>query len=217
MKLLMRYATLATALVIGAGMSVQAETLEVEYKRFYSHTKKLNNDDTKDLQFAFGFINVRKPGELCTVNSAEVVTQKVTLPLTVTPEYRFTVPTEKALKLAEAKIRIDLAENANQCDMSVQLETTEALLKTNYQASDLNNIFQQYSAFFNAMGSFMSFMMPSVEGLNFQFSDPNLDVVINDNLRIEQGMLRLKKPQLMQLKELELPLKPLRITALTSK
>ena len=146
-----------------------------------------------------------------------MVTQKVTLPLIVTPEYRFTVPTEKALKLAEAKIRIDLAENANQCDMSVQLETTETLLKTNYQASDLNNILQQYSAFFNAMGSFMSFMMPSVEGLNFQFSDPNLDVVINDNLRIEQGMLRLKKPQLMQLKELKLPLRPLRVTALTSK
>ena len=217
MKSIMHYVMLATTLALGAGMNAQAETLEVEYKRFYSHTKKLNNDDTKDLQFAFGFVNVRNPGKLCIVKSAEVVTQKVTIPLTVTPEYRFTVPTEKALKLAEAKIRIDLAENANQCDMSVQLETTESLLKTNYQASDLNNILQQYSAFFNAMGSFMSFMMPSVEGLNFQFSDPILDVVINENLRIEQGMLRLSKSQLVKLKELPLPLKPLRITALTSK
>ena len=217
MKLLPYFLTLATIVMVGTSYITHAETLEVEYKRFYSHTKKLNNEDTQDLQFAFGFINVRKPGELCTVHSAEVVTQKVTLPLTVTPEYRFTVPTEKALKLADAKIRIDLAENANQCDMSVQLETTEALLKTTYNTSELNNIYQQYSAFFNAMGSFMSFMMPSVEGINFQFSDPNLDIVINNDLRIEQGMLRIKKPQLSQLKKLKLPVEPLRITALTAK
>ncbi|MCP3427457.1 DUF2987 domain-containing protein [Opacimonas viscosa] len=217
MKLLPYFLTLATIVMVGTSHVTLAETLEVEYKRFYSHTKKLNNEDTQDLQFAFGFINVRKPGVLCTVHSAEVVTQKVTLPLNVSPEYRFTVPTEKALKLAEAKIRIDLAENANQCDMSVQLETTKALLKTTYNTSELNNIYQQYSAFFNAMGSFMSFMMPSVEGINFQFSDPNLDIVINNDLRIEQGMLRIKKPQLAQLKQLNLPVKPLRITALTAK
>lgn len=217
MKLLPYFLTLATIVMVGTSHITLAETLEVEYKRFYSHTKKLNNEDTQDLQFAFGFINVRKPGVLCTVHSAEVVTQKVTLPLNVSPEYRFTVPTEKALKLAEAKIRIDLAENANQCDMSVQLETTKALLKTTYNTSELNNIYQQYSAFFNAMGSFMSFMMPSVEGINFQFSDPNLDIVINNDLRIEQGMLRIKKPQLAQLKQLNLPVKPLRITALTAK
>ena len=217
MKLLPYFFTLATIVMVGTSHITLAETLEVEYKRFYSHTKKLNNEDTQDLQFAFGFINVRKPGVLCTVHSAEVVTQKVTLPLNVSPEYRFTVPTEKALKLAEAKIRIDLAEHANQCDMSVQLETTKALLKTTYNTSELNNIYQQYSAFFNAMGSFMSFMMPSVEGINFQFSDPNLDIVINNDLRIEQGMLRIKKPQLAQLKQLKLPVKPLRITALTAK
>ena len=101
--------------------------------------------------------------------------------------------------------------------MSVQLETTPSLLKTQYLNIDLNNIYQQYSAFFNAMGSFMSFMMPSVEGLNIQFSDPRFDYVINETLRIEQGMLRLNKQQLSTLKDVKLPQKPLRITALTSK
>jgi len=80
--------------------TVQADVIEVEYKRFYSHTKKLDSEDTQSLQFAFGFVNVRQPGTLCAIRTANIITPKKTLSLEVSPEGRFTVPTEKALKLA---------------------------------------------------------------------------------------------------------------------
>ena len=95
-----------------------AEVIEVEYKSFYSHVKKLDDEDTNALQFAFGFIKVGE-GRLCEVRDAHIITDKKMIPLDVTDEYRFTVPTDRVLKLAEARVSIDLAEPANQCDMSV--------------------------------------------------------------------------------------------------
>ncbi|MFQ3192716.1 MAG: hypothetical protein ACI936_003869, partial [Paraglaciecola sp.] len=35
---------------------VIADEVEVRYKTFYSHVKKLDNEDTQALQFAFGFM-----------------------------------------------------------------------------------------------------------------------------------------------------------------
>ena len=111
------------ALVLLLGLMTvdsKAETIDVEYSRFYSHVKKLDNEDTQALQFAFGFLRVGE-GRLCGVSSAEIVTDKKTMSLDVSDEGRFTVPTERALKLADALVRISLDEAANVCDMSVQL------------------------------------------------------------------------------------------------
>ena len=62
---------------------VSAETISVEYKRFYSHVKKLNNEDTQALQFAFGFQHIHHD-RLCVVNEAKIITEKQTLLLEVT-------------------------------------------------------------------------------------------------------------------------------------
>ncbi len=134
----------ASSLFVGvASTNVAAETIDVEYSRFYSHVKKLDNEDTQALQFAFGFVRVGE-GRLCEVNGASIVTDKKTMPLTVSEEERFTVPTEKALKLANALVRIDLNERANVCDMSVQLETKPEYLKQHYTKEDLTFLYAQY-------------------------------------------------------------------------
>ncbi|MCU7554113.1 DUF2987 domain-containing protein [Alteromonas sp. ASW11-19] len=195
---------------------LSAETIEVEYSRFYSHVRKLNSEDTNALQFAFGFLRVGE-GRLCGINDAEIVTDKQTLPLQVSEENRFTVPSEKVLKMADALIRIDLAEAANVCDMSVQLETKPEYLKQSYTAEELTELLENYRAFFNEMGSFLSFMMPTVEGLMVHFSDPNLDYLIEDAPAVNNGMLMLDMDWLDKDKGIELPEKPLRITAMASK
>ncbi|MFT6990518.1 MAG: hypothetical protein ACJASL_002496, partial [Paraglaciecola sp.] len=67
-----------------------AETLEVEYKSFYSHVKKLDDPATNALRFAFGFVHIAEK-RLCHISSAQIITQKQTLPLTVENNNRFTV------------------------------------------------------------------------------------------------------------------------------
>ncbi|MCW8092373.1 DUF2987 domain-containing protein [Alteromonas sp. ASW11-130] len=193
-----------------------AETLQVEYSRFYSHIRKLNSEDTNALQFAFGFLRVGE-GRLCNITAAQIVTPKQTMPLKITDEYRFTVQNEKALKLADAVVEISLAEPANVCDMSVQLETKPAYLKKSYSNEELQLLLDQYTAFFNEMGSFLSFMMPTVQGLNIQFEDPYMDHVFKEEPHIQNGMLRLDKDWFEHGKGLNLPVKPLRITAIASK
>jgi hypothetical protein len=194
-----------------------ADTLEVEYSSFYSHVKKLDDPDTDALRFAFGFQHIAQK-RLCHIISANIVTQKQVLPLTVENNDRFTVPTDKILKMAKAQVIIELDDQANRCDMSVQLETLPSFLKTQYSHDELLLLFNQYQAFFDEMGSFLSFMMPSTEGLMFQFN--NEDVRLPESLQPllnKQGALTLSKTWLMQSDGLALPNKPLRITAIVEK
>ena len=191
------------------------ETIDVEYSRFYSHVKKLDNEDTQALQFAFGFIRVGE-GRLCGIEKADIVTDKQTMSLDVSDEGRFTVPAEKALKLANALVRISLEERANVCDMSVQLETKPEYLKQYYTKDELSFLYDQYSAFFNEMGSFLSFMMPSVKGLMVQFEDKFLDFTTPQGVTINNGILQLDEAWINDAKGLTLPEAPLRITAMAS-
>ena len=206
---------LVSALCGLSGLTAHAESIDVEYSRFYSHVKKLDNEDTQALQFAFGFVRVGE-GRLCGIKNAEIVTDKQTLPLEISNEGRFTVPTEKALKLANALVRIDLKEAANVCDMSVQLETKAEYLKQYYSQEELTFLFEQYAAFFNEMGSFLSFLMPSVKGLMIQFDDKNLDFITPQGVQINNGVLQLEQQWISEAKGLTLPRAPLRITAMAS-
>jgi len=208
---------ISNVILLVAGCSLlqtqlRAETLDVEYSSFYSHVKKLDDPDTNALRFAFGFQHIAEK-RLCNISSAKIITQKQTLPLTVEKNNRFTVPTDKILKIAKAKVVIELDDQANRCDMSVQLETLPSFLKTQYSHDELLLLFNQYQAFFDKMGGFLSFMMPSAEGLLFHF---DVDESFPESLQAlvdENGAIALSKTWIMQQKDLYLPYKPLRITA----
>lgn len=187
------------------------ETLDVEYASFYSHVKKLQNEDTQALRFAFGFKHIAEP-RLCKISSAKILTQKQTIPLVVEANNRFTVPTDKILKMAKALVLIEIKDQANQCDMSVQLETQPQYLMTNYSEADLDYLLKQYQAFFNDMGGILSFMMPEVDGLVLHFeADTELS---GSQLTISKdNRLRLNLEQLKSIDKLDFPVKPIRITA----
>lgn len=193
-----------------------AGELVVEYKTFHSHVKKLNSEDTNALQFAFGFLNIHTKS-LCKIESARISTQKKQIPLAVSPENRFTVPNEKALRQADAKVILVLKEASNICDISVQLETKPEYLKDIYTKQDLQYLYEQYQAFFNEMGGFMSFMMPQVEGITFQFNDTSLQEKLSNGMKIENGILRIQPEDFVILDRIWLRHTPKRVTALTSK
>lgn len=192
-----------------------ADTLSVEYKSFYSHVSKLNNDETSALQFAFGFLNIQSK-ELCTIRSAQISTEKVQIPIIVSDEMRFTVPSDKVLKLARAMVVIDLLEASNICDMSVQLETKSEYLKDTYTSNELQMLLTQYAAFFDDMGGFLSFMMPKVSGIRMLFQDKDLSVTLTEGLIIKQGELHIDSSDIPLLTSLKLPTPPVRITAITT-
>jgi hypothetical protein len=191
-------------------------SLRVEYSSFYSHVRKLDDEETSALQFAFGFKRVQSDS-LCVITKAYIHTQKQDIPLVVTEEQRFTIPSEKALNMAKAQVALSFVEPANQCDMSVQLETKPEWLKTQYSRSELSTLFAQYQTFFDDMGSFLSFLMPSVNGLVVHFSDSKLNKTLSNELVIRNGILPLSKAWLSSAKGLTLPAMPLRITASTVK
>jgi len=191
-----------------------AEQIEVEYSRFYTHLKKIDKEELNALQFSFGF---KKAGEsyLCDISQATIVTQKMTIPLTIDKYHRFTLPTEKALKLANAFVTIDLQQPANQCDMSVQLETKPEYLKTSYQQQELTFLSAQYKQFFSEMGSFLSFLMPSSDGLKFTFDDTPSLLEHNKDVVIKKQEVEISDKAIQQAKlGLNFSQKPIRINGL---
>ena len=207
------------ALLLVAALSLPcfAGQLEVEYSSFYGHLKKIDKEELNALQFSFGF---KKAGEsaLCHINSANIITQKVTLPVEINEFERFTLPTEKALNMAKAVVALDLTEPNNQCDMSVQLETKAEYLKTTYTVAELKILAAQYKAFFADMGGFLSFMMPSTKGLKLLFAEPILHMNTESGLQVEGKELLLSDEWLAAMsKDLVLRHNPLRITAIVEK
>ncbi len=119
----MRKGVLITAVLSGLwAIPAQAGTLKLEYSSLYSHTRKLDPETMPALQFAFGFAHQQQQ-RLCNIKEAFIHTQKQNIALKVTPENRFTVPSERALKLDKAVVNIELDDMADDCDMSVQLES----------------------------------------------------------------------------------------------
>jgi hypothetical protein len=194
-----------------------ANTLDIEYASFYSHLRKIDNADMAALQFSFGFKKVAE-NRLCQITGGRLITQKVTMDIAVNEEQRFTLPTEKALKLANAVVSLELQEAANQCDLSVQLETKPIFLRQHYSAADLQNLSEQYAEFFDSMGGFLDFLMPSSKGLVLHFAQaPILDTqeagltVKGNDLTISQAWIASNK------NPLNFMIEPLRITALVVK
>lgn len=206
---------LGTALLF-YGFTLSAETLIVPYSSFYSHSKKIVGEETNALQFAFGFKLVQST-ELCTINSALIHTQKQDLPITLIKQQRFTVPSDKVLKMARAEVVLELQQAANRCDMSVQLETKADYLKHRYSKQELQMLLDQYQAFFNGMGSFLSFMMPEVQGLTLHFSDESQLPSLPEGLKLDKRKLLLSSEWIASAKGLKLDKAPLRITAIVVK
>ncbi|BDX06533.1 DUF2987 domain-containing protein [Planctobacterium marinum] len=159
-------------LVIGlSGNSLWAGELHLEYADFYSHLRKLNGEELQSLQFAFGFLHVQSK-DLCRVSSVLIDTDKKDIDVPVQSNRRFVLPNEKALKMAKARLLVKLEEPQNQCDLSVLLEVKPELFAEPVNASQLLSYFHSFEAFFDKMGGFLSFMMPSPEGLQITFNDP---------------------------------------------
>ena len=210
------YCFVYVGLVLGLGNSANAEILSVEYKSFYSHVKQLDKEEMDALQFAFGFLNIHTKN-LCGVKEARISTEKKQIPLKVSEENRFTVPSERALNLAKALVIVELEQASNVCDMSVQLETKPEYLKRQYSQNDLIKLLTQYETFFDKMGGFLSFMMPSVTGITLVFPSSLEDQSLDNGLQIVEGNLFLNESAIESLNTLNLPVAPSRIIAVTKK
>lgn len=157
-------------------------TTEIEYKVFYSHLRKLNLEEHSALQFAFGFQH-HNSNELCKLTNVLIHTPKIDIPVDISTLNRFSLPKERALKLAEAKIQITfLSEDPNDCDMSVLLQIKPEILGESITASNLRLANTQFKAFFET--GLLSLLMPETKGIKLH---------LKRNASVEDTPLKLGK------------------------
>jgi|GEM_PF-3912839 len=154
----------------------EAETndafLSVEYKKFYIHLRKLDPEDMPRLHFAFGFI-LPKTKAICPIENVYIHTPKQDIPITTAHTNRFSLPKERALKLAEAEVHVrfqsqfllDYGVTADMCNLSVRLEANLPQ-KAALPPTELQSLNIEFKTFFEKMGAgLFSFMMPEPHGV----------------------------------------------------
>lgn len=144
--------------------------IDAEYKVFYSNVKRLKDESTAALRFRFRFVDVESKHS-CQFDSLYIHTQKKDLPISVSSSGHFSVPSEKALYWASAKIRSTGHPKNQTCQLESGIETKPEYLKPRYDRDELVYLDKQYDNFFSAMGSMMAFLMPKNQGLRVEFPD----------------------------------------------
>lgn len=146
--------------------------LKVEYKNFYTHLRKLDPQHLPHLHFAFGFI-LPKSKSTCAIDDVLIHTPKKDIPIAISSANRFSLPRERALKLADAEVHIqfqsqffdDYGVTAEACDLSVRLEANLRQQAT-LSAKELQALNADFKSFFENMGiGLFSFMMPEPQGI----------------------------------------------------
>lgn len=151
-------------------VSEQTQITEIEYKVFYSHLRKLDPEEFDALQFAFGF-KKHNSDEMCQLRKVLIHTPKKDMDVRVTAQNRFTLPKEKALKLAEATVKLDFDYAPSKCDMSVLLQANPEWLGEEITSDKLRYLNNQFKAFFDSMGGgLFSFLMPETKGIKLHLN-----------------------------------------------
>ena len=157
--------------LFSALMIAPTQAIDTEYKVFYSNVKRLKDESTEALRFRFRFVDVASK-QSCQFDSLYIHTQKKDMPILVSSSGHFSVPSEKALYWADAKIRSKGHPIKQKCQLESGIETKPEYLKRRYSRDELVYLDKQYSNFFSAMGSMMAFLMPKNNGLRVVFADP---------------------------------------------
>lgn len=140
--------------------------VEIEYKVFYSHLRKLDPEKFEALQFAFGFIK-HNASAMCPLSKVTIHTPKKDIEVEIATSNRFTLPKERALKLADATVLLNFdTDDAADCDMSVLLQANPEWINSELNAEQIRYLNSQFKTFFESMGaSLFSFLMPETKGL----------------------------------------------------
>ncbi len=154
-------------------LTIPVFAIDVEYKVFYANVKRLKDESTEALQFRFRF-NDEQTGKPCAFESLYIHTQKKDLPIVVGEDKYFSVPSEKALYWAGAKIRSHGHPADQVCSLASAIETKPQHLQVEYTPEKLHYLSVQYDNFFSTMGSMMAFLMPKNNGLRLQFNSEDI-------------------------------------------
>lgn len=160
--------------------NTKSPMLKVAYKNFYTHLRKLDPQTLPRLHFAFGFV-LPESKALCPLDEVFIHTPKKDIPIAIFNTNRFSLPRERALKLADAEVYIRFkadffeqhAVTAEACDLSVRLEA-DLLQHTTLSVPDLQALNADFKTFFDNMGiGLFSFMMPETQGIKIHLQPSN--------------------------------------------
>lgn len=140
--------------------------LELNYDGFFDRMKDLEEPEYQGVKLAFYLMD--REGSPCPVSNAKLSTKVKEQEVYVLENGELLLPYEPLLDQDKALLLIDKKDD-RECGLNMRLESNILFNDkvSKQQALELTN---KFAAAFDDLGGMMSFMLPKVEGITFQFA-----------------------------------------------
>lgn len=141
--------------------------LELNYDGFFDRMKDLEEPEYQGVKLAFYLMD--REGSPCPISNAKLSTKVKEQDVYVLENGELLLPYEPLLDQDKALLIIDKKDD-RECGLNMRLESSILFNDkvSKQQALDLTN---KFAAAFDDLGGMMSFMLPKVEGITFQFDE----------------------------------------------
>lgn len=161
----MKFLTLL-ALVIAS--SVSAKETVFQYDGFYSRLKKSEQATYSHVTLAF-LLRQQQSDRVCDIQAAFITTDLLKEPLILANNGELLLPYDQNLNDNKAKIRLEQAADAKDCDLNFRLRNKLPLEKT-LSLAELHQMHGQFKALMADMAGLAKYFLPEMPGVSLQFA-----------------------------------------------
>lgn len=180
-------------------LSIQAETISLEYKGFYDRLKQVNKGSYQLVEIAFSV----PMSANCLILRGTISSELNSTPLTYTSTQRLFIPFDNALKDQRALVNLEFDGRAEGCGIAMQVRAKQTLAA--YDNARLQQIATEMDTLLGAMQGFpWRYFKRPIAGLTFEFAqEQTITVVLDGQEQQITGSFKLSIEQLNILSSLQ--------------
>ncbi|MCL1142565.1 DUF2987 domain-containing protein [Shewanella gaetbuli] len=183
-----------------------AETVSLEYAGFYNPLKRVNKNNYPNVELVFSV----PQSEDCTIISGNITTENETFPLTYNQQQRIYMPFDADLKSNRGLVNIEVAGDASQCGIAMQVRARA--LQQDYTQQQLSLLLNDMNGLLDTLQGFpMKYFRKPLSGLSFHFDSKQNEAVmvnIDGQQQTIENNFTLSEQKIEQLTELSFSIQP---------
>lgn len=148
-------------------MAVMAQQVELNYDGFFDRMKDLDEPEYQGVKLAFYFVD--RAGQPCPVKQAKLATKLKSKEVYVLETGEILLPYDPILDQDKASLVIDKVDD-RECGLNMRLESNQ-LFGRKLSKEEVVTLTDKFAVAFDDLGGMMSFMLPKVHGVTFQFAE----------------------------------------------
>lgn len=148
--------------------TISAKETVFQYDGFYARLKKSEQATYSHVTLAF-LLRQQQSERVCDIQAAFITTDLQKEPLILAKNGELLLPYDQNLNDNKAKIRLEQADDAKDCDLNFRLRNKLPLDKS-LSLQELHKMHKQFKALMDEMAGLAKYFLPKMPGVTLQFA-----------------------------------------------